>query len=406
MTVHIGTADRSGGSRTIPAWLRLGFRPFFLGAGGLSILAMVMWTAVWTFERPWLAVTVPEAWWHAHVMLFGYTSAVIAGFLLTAVRNWTDLPTLRGIPLFAVWLAWLIARAAWFVPWEAHGLVPVVAAACDIGFGLAVCGALALPLVKSGQRAQLVIVAKVAVFIVANGLCYLAIMRGWQAGFDWAIRLGVYTVMSLILVLGRRVIPMFIARGVGYPVQPRNYPWVDRLALPLFLAFVLADLFLGHPRVTAGLAGLLTLVYGCRLWGWHTPGIWRKPLLWVLYIGYGWVVFGFALTALSSILDISPYLPLHAWTAGGIGVMTIGMMTRVTLGHTGRNVLDPPPGVGALCGLIVTSAVFRVIGPWLWPQIETVWIFLSQITWILAGFLFLWIAAPLLVRPSLESPDD
>ncbi|RMH32308.1 MAG: NnrS family protein [Nitrospirae bacterium] len=406
MTVQLGTADRPRESRAVPAWLRLGFRPFFLSAAGFSVVAMAVWTAVWTFERPWLAVSVPATLWHAHVMLFGYTSAVIAGFLLTAVRNWTDLPTLRGTPLLAVWSVWLFARIAWFLPWEADALLPAMAAVCDLGFGFAICWALALPLVRTGQQAQLVIVAKVAVFVVANGLCYLTVLGFWEAGFDWGIRLGVYTVISLILVLGRRVIPMFIARGAGYPVQPKNYGWVDRLALPLFLAFVLADLFLGHPTVTAWLAGLLAIVYGCRLWGWHTPGIWRKPLLWVLYIGYSWVVAGFVLTCLGWWWPISPYLPLHAWTAGGIGVMTIGMMTRVTLGHTGRNVLDAPSGVGPLCGLIVASAFCRVMGPWLWPEREAVWIVLSQITWILAGLLFLWIAAPLLVRPSLESPDD
>ncbi|MFN3786443.1 MAG: NnrS family protein, partial [Thiothrix sp.] len=153
-------------------------------------------------------------------------------------------------------------------------------------------------------------------------------------------------------------------------------------------------------------AALLALVqvplHLVRLRGWYHPNVWQKPLLWVLYLAYGWLIVGFALKFLSVAAGISAFLAVHAFAYGGIGVITVGMMARVTLGHTGRNVAEPPSWVSVIFGLLLIGTLVRVVAVWLLPQFYAFWILAAQLIWIAAFVLFVWLYAPMLIKPRVD----
>lgn len=380
------------------ALFQLGFRPFFLLAGLFSLVSILVWAGAYVYHWPLPALPVAAMAWHGHEMIFGYALAVVAGFLLTAVRNWTNIPTLRGAPLAALAALWLAARLVMGVFPQHIGL----AMALDLAFGCGLIAAITTPLARAGQWKQFGIVAKVLLLVLANGLFYLGARGDTASGVAWGLYSGLYLILSLIFVMARRVVPFFIERGVGYAVTLTNRVWVDRASLVLMLAFWIAEVFLGSPALAAGLAAALFVVHAVRLFDWHTPGIWKKPLLWILYLGYGAAVLGFPLKVLAAFGLVSPYLPVHAFAAGGIGLMTIGMMARVSLGHTGRSVQAPPAALAGVFALMVAAFVVRVLLAALWPQAYAVWIGLAQLLWVagFAGFLVLY--APMLVRPRVD----
>ena len=341
-------------------WLALGFRPFFLGAGGFAVAAMALWYRVFTLGRALPAAGLRPITWHAHEMLFGYAMAVVAGFLLTAVRNWTGRPTPRGPALLAMFACWLAAR----VLFSAGGDAALIwAGGFDLAFGLFLWAAITQPIVRARQWPNLAISGKVLLLVGANLLFLLGALGLVEPGVLWGIYSGLYLLLALIFTLARRVLPFFIERAVGYPVALRNHRWVDVCSLVFFVVFWIADLIRPDGAVVALTACVLLALHLVRLWGWHTPGIWRKPLLWALYLAYAALTLGFALKAAVYFLDVSPYLAVHAFAVGGIGLMTLGMMTRVALGHTGRDLTHPPGQLPWLFVLVIAATLARVALP-------------------------------------------
>lgn len=381
------------------ALFSLGFRPFFLSAAAFAVVSMAVWAVQWVGRIDVLPGGVPPMYWHAHEMIYGYALAVIAGFLLTAVRNWTGIRTLHGPRLLALLLLWLSARVASLLPGapaEGIGLV------LDGAFILFLSVAVTVPVVRARQWRNMGVISKVYVFLIGNVLFALGWLGRLPDGERMGIAIGVYMVISLIFVLARRVMPMFIERGVGYSVTLRNRVWVDVGCFVLFLLFAVTDVFFDAPGLTAGLAAALLLLHGVRLWGWHTPGIWKKPLLWVLFVGYGWMLVGFALKTAAYLFGVSPFLAVHAFAAGGIGMMTLGMMARVSLGHTGRDVGRPPPALSRIFALLGLGAVVRVLPPLMFPDHPLVWIGMAQVFWVAAFLGFLLLYAPMLVQPRVD----
>lgn len=385
------------------AFTHLGFRPFFLAAGLYAPVGMLLWIAIYSFNWQGLRITYPSITWHAHEMVFGYAAAVTAGFLLTAIKNWTGQQTLNGTPLLLLAGLWLAARVLPFT-----GLSLVWTALLDVVWLMGLLIATALPIIRAKQWKQAAIVSKIGLLLLANILFYLGLLGIWVQAMQLGLYAGFYVIVALILMMGRRVIPFFIERGVGCPFTAQNHSWIDRASLILFLLFMLADLLemaSGH-RSAAWAAALLALVqvplHILRLWGWYHPNIWQKPLLWVLYLAYGWLITGFALKFLSVAAGISPFLAVHAFAYGGIGTLTVGMMARVTLGHTGRNVAEPPPWVSVIFGLLLLGAVVRVVAVGLAPALSAVWILASQGIWVVAFALFVWLYAPMLVKPRVD----
>lgn len=381
------------------AFLQLGFRPFFAGASFYAIVSIVIWMGV--YQQGWQLVPegMSASLWHAHELIFGYAMAVIAGFLLTAVKNWTGEQTIQGGGLLALFMLWVLARAAFlaaiFVPLQ-------VAAVLDSLFLLGVCVSIMLPIIKVRQWKQVGIVSKIVLMLLCNGAFYLAFLASAPVVMGQAVYFGLYMVLALIFVMARRVIPFFIQNGVDYPVKLKNPLWLDISSLILFVAFAIVDVLKIDELSGAILAVLLALLHSLRLFYWHTPGIWKKPLLWVLYFAYASLVVGFVLSAAAVFTGTSAFLAVHAFTVGGIGLLTLGMMSRVTLGHTGRNVFDPPSGLGILFMLMLAAAIVRVLLPLFDPSHFTFWIAISQALWILAFSLFILRFIPILIRPRVD----
>ena len=381
------------------AILNLAFRPFFAGAATFAVLSVLVWMGIYIFGWQWPQIGLPATTWHAHEMIYGYGMAVIAGFLLTAVKNWTGVQTLYGIPLLLLFLLWFTARLLLLV---GGGGMLAWAALADGMFNLMLVAALAWPVFKVRQFKQFGILSKIILLMLANLLFYAGVLEIYPWGVQAGLYSGVYLIMALIFVMSRRVLPFFIERGVDQPVTLINRAWLDGASLFLFLAFWLADIIEPDSLLVAGLAGALCVLHTTRLAGWYTAGIRGKPLLWVLYLAYVAIAIGFALKVAVYVFGISPFLPLHAFTYGGIGLFTIGMMARVTLGHTGRNILEPPAAVTWMFGLVAIGSVIRVVLPMFDAGHYMLWMGVSQVLWMLTFSLFLLAFLLMLFQPRTD----
>ncbi len=374
---------------------RLGFRPFFLGAGIFAVLLMVMWMAIYLLGWNIVPAGYTAPVWHAHEMIYGYGVAVIAGFLLTAVRNWTNVQTLHGPGLMALFALWVVARLSPFTG------SPAVAFLFDTLFMFSFAAGLLHPVVKAKSWNQLVVVAIVFLLACSNMLFYLGLTGVVSGGTYMGLYAGLYLVVAMILLVGRRVIPFFIERGCDAPVQLTERLWLDISIMACYALFVIVDVFTSFPIFSALLAAVLLILNVVRLADWYTPGIWKKPLLWVLYVAYLSITFGFLLKA-AALFGFSTPLAVHAFTVGGIGMMTLGMMARVSLGHTGRNVFDPPASVWWMFALLLAGTVVRVLFPLLFGDLYQLWVAGSQLLWIAAFALFVFVYAPILIKPRID----
>jgi len=380
------------------ALFNLGFRPFFLGASIFAVVSVLLWMGVFVFQLPLQFKEINMIQWHAHEMVYGYSMAVIAGFLLTAVKNWTGEQTLHGYGLCGLFLLWVIARILFLFGTS----FIFIAAAFDMLFMLCLISAIATPIVKVRQWRQMGILTKLILLTLGNGLFYLGATGHIEQGIHWGIYGGLLLIIALILTLGRRVIPFFIEGGVGYPVQLVNYKWIDRSSLILLLAFFIIFVFIENNQMSAIISLALFFITTIRLFGWHTPGIWKKPLLWSLFISYIFIDAGFLLFAASDLLKIPTMLAFHAFSYGGIGMVTLGMMSRVSLGHTGRNIQSPPKVLTLSFILLVLGGVCRVFLPIIDMNHYVTWILFSQILWSVAYLIFVIAYAHILIKPRID----
>ncbi len=389
-------------SRTPPprfALFQLGFRPFFAGAALFGIIAVGLWMASFVFGRDATPSTLPPVVWHGHEMVFGYAMAVVAGFLLTAVSNWTGQPSLKGPSLALTFTFWLLARLAFYVPGDGLWL----AALADLTFLAALLYGVARPVLRVRQWKQIGILAKLLLMFAASASFYAGALGHLPDGMQWGLYGGLYLIIALVFMMARRVVPFFIERGVDEDFVPRNRRWLDIASLFGVLAWAVFEVFLPTQTTAIGVLALgLFAMHALRLFDWHTPGIWRKPLLWSLFLAYSALVAGFALRVFSVWGSISPFLALHAFAYGGIGMMTLGMMSRVILGHTGRNVFAPPPAIRWFLGLLAAGALSRVLLPLLDGAHYTLWVGVSQVLWMLAFAHFAVIYLPMLIRPRID----
>jgi len=385
-----------------PPILRLGFRPFFLAAGVFSILAMAIWMASYVFSVEFAFSGIPPYLWHAHEMIFGYAMAVVAGFLLTAIKNWTGEEVLRGKTLAFLFLLWLVAR---LLPLTGL-MVPVeIIAVVDVAFLFLLGIACLRPVLKVKQYKQVGIVSKIFLLMLCNVAFYLGLMGIIADGVQWGLYSALYMIIALIFVMMRRVMPMFIKNGIDGDVELTNRVWVDHSSLALLVCLWISDVFTEYDNLTAVFAVLLTLLHTLRLAGWYTSKIWSKSLVWILVVAYASFILGFALKALSITSGVSPFLSVHAFTAGGIGLLTIGMMSRVSLGHTGRNVFEPPGIVFWSFAVLLLGVIVRVIFPLFNMDLYIYWIGISQVLWMIAFAIFVFVYAPMLLSTRVDGRD-
>ena len=381
---------------------RLAFRPFFLGAGVFAVLSVFVWMMVYLRGAAFEFSGMPATTWHAHEMIFGYAMAVIAGFLLTAIKNWTGQQTLRGPGLVVLFSFWLAARA---LPLSGLETPLPVLAMFDLLFMLMLIIAATRPVLKVKQYKQMGVLSKLVLLMISNVCFYLGAGGVVEEGERIGLYSGLYMVIALMLVMARRVVPFFIEKGVDEKVTLTNRLWVDMSSLVALIVLWLLDVFTEMDAAVSLTAGVLAALHALRMAGWYTVQIWRKPLLWVLYIAYGSLVVGFALKSAETWLGLSTFLSVHALAYGGIGVMTIGMMARVILGHTGRNVFDPPPVLFWCFAVLISGAVVRIFFPLLSMDYYHYWVGLSQLLWIAAFLIFLVVYAPMLLKTRVDGRD-
>ncbi len=378
-------------------FLELGFRPFFLGAGFFAMLTMALWSAVYIFQIDLTLDHISQYEWHAHEMLFGYAMAVITGFLLTSVRTWSKTDTASGKRLLALFTCWGLARILYL-----FGTTYIAYAAIfDLTFMLSLVYILSHRIIKAKQWKQVGIIAKVWLIMLCHTLFYLGALGYIEHGVVWGLFAAMYIILALILTMGRRVIPFFIERATNDTVKLFNTKWVDIPNIFLFLAFAINEVFIEHEATSAYLASILFALNAYRLVRWHHPIIWQQGLLWSIYLSFWMMTFGFALFAFNFFLqmEIPKLLMLHAFTVGGIGMITIGMISRVSLAHTGRNVYEPPKTIKYAFVAILFSTISRVIVPLFDILPYETLIGISQIFWVLAFAIFTAAYAPILIKP-------
>jgi uncharacterized protein involved in response to NO len=383
-----------------PVLLALGFRPFFLLALMHAVVAMGAWAWLLHLE-PGLLAGFPggATGWHAREMVFGYAPAMVAGFLLTAVRNWTGRETATGWLLAALAVLWLVGRVAG--PLALGGLV--VSAVADLAFLIGLVIALARPVIAAGQlRHQSGVLAKVALLGASHGLWLTGALGGMPALQQAGLVSGLLLVIALMLVVVQRVLVFFSRRALGSDYAPADHPRVDRALLTLMVVYWLLATLSFRGEATAAVAGALALLHALRWGRWFRPGILAHPLLAVLYAGYAWIIVGLALHSAGIALGWPLSPALHAFGAGAIATMTAGMMVRVTLGHTGRDVLAPPRWPALAFVLIGLAALVRVVAPLATPELWVPAMATAQALWLAAFGLLLAGLAPMLLRPRVD----
>lgn len=356
---------------------------------------MLLWMGVYLWQWPVPITGISTFQWHAHEMIYGFALAIIAGFLLTAVMNWTGVQTLHGRWLMVLFAFWAIPRGLFLF---GTSLLPL-AALFDLLFMLGLIGAVLHPILKAKQWRQMGIMAILTLLLLGNGLFYLSAMGLLVNGAFLGLHGGLFLIVGLILIVGRRVLPFFIEVGVGYKVKVKNSERLDIAIIILYVLFLIAVVGIGNEWLAALLALGLLIANSIRLVGWYTPGIWQKPLLWSLFIAFGFINLGFLLVALTPFLKLTPLVVLHAFSVGGIGLIILSMIARVTVGHTGRNVQKPPKTVPIALFMMIAGTVFRVIVPLLTDSYYLMWVAISQLLWIVAFVLYLISHSAMLMQP-------
>lgn len=380
----------------LSVFLGVGLRPFFLAAGLWAAVALAMWIAMLNGQ-----ISLPSRFdpldWHIHEMLFGFVMATVAGFLLTAIPNWTGRQPVHGWLLGGLAGLWLLGRVVCLVSDWMPGWVSVAA---DLSFPVALAGVVAREIVAARNWRNLMIVAPVTLFGVANLLMHLqAAGVDVPPGVGW--RLGLIAALILISVIGGRIVPAFtrnwlMARGKRGNDLPAAPGWVDRAALGALHAGLLVWALLPdlHPLgwLLIGAAALNAL----RLARWRGIATGAEPLLAVLHVGYAWLVLGVALLGIALLVPSFPRsAAIHALTAGAIATTILAVMTRATLGHTGRR-LTAGAATVAIYGLILVASLLRVAAAWAGGDAMPLLI-AASIAWTAAFGLFAVVYGPMLV---------
>ncbi len=386
--------------------LNLGFRIFFSAAGVFAVLTMLLWMFVSTGKIAVDVTSLNPLYWHGHEMLYGYTIAVIAGFLLTAVKTWTGVMMPYGYRLLGIFMCWVVARLSWMLSVTGLGSPNfwfALAAAGDLVFMLAMVWVITKAVLTVKQYRQIGIISKLILLTIGQGLCYWGIYSGDMGYVHIGIYLGLYLIIALVLTIGRRVVPFFIERGLSFDssedVQVKNSTFLDVLSLATFLVFMIADIFYPNKFLLSISALSVAVVNTARLLGWYHHGIWKKPLLWSLYLAFVGMCSSFILFAVQPWFNFSHSIAVHALALSGVGMMTLSMMNRVSLGHTGRSIHKPSKAVSLMFMLMILVFVFRVIMPLIMMEYYIVWLMLAQKSWILCFALFCIIYIPLLSKP-------
>ena len=382
-----------GFKKTGPAIFSYGFRPFFLGGAIWAVLAMLLWIFSLT-----IGLSVGGAYgalnWHAHEMVFGFSSAVIAGFLLTAVPNWTGRLPVSGMPLAFLFGAWFAGRLVFLNPDITNIYVAVTIESLFLPLLLFIC---AREIVAGRQWKNLKVLIAVAVVTLANlTFHYLALSGGDVA---MANRIGVSAYVLLIMLIGGRIIPSFTRNWLnkaGLTQFPTSFNRYDGLCIIVGAVTCVAWVAMPESTVTAILAIITAVLHTIRLYRWRGWSVAREKLLLVLHIAYAFVPLGYIAIACSALGHLNPFSALHIMTVGVIGCMMLAVMTRATRGHTGRPLTATlTTQIAYLC--IILAALTRPFAEMM-PNFFHTFLAGSALLWMLAFGLYVLEYGPMLSR--------
>lgn len=391
--------DRQQQEKITPL-LRLGFRPFFLAGALFSIACLIPW-GIYLQNGSGFAPYGGMLWWHMHEMIFGFSSAIIAGFLLTAVQTWTGIPGLKGMPLAALFLLWLAGRVVLVAP---GNIPPMLTAIIDCSFPVVTAALMARYVIQAKMWRNLIFTPVLLLMSLASLRMHFGLINGGQINVDYRFVIegaysGVYLITLLMVVLGGRVIPFFTAKGTGTKqAAPRK--WVEVCAIiPLLLMTLL--LLAGFSAQLSWLMALLAAVAFAanltRFLSWNSRLTVKNSLLWSLHGAYVFILMGLLLTTLHYAgLPVASTTMIHALTVGGIGGLILAMIARVSLGHTGRT-LKAPKAITLAFALIMASAIIRITANLIPSGTPHAWL-TSVVLWVCAYGIFLIVYLPILSR--------
>ena len=379
-----------------PAILQQSFRPFFMAAGFWAMFAVPFWLMSYVG-----VLVLPAGFdgllWHQHEMLFGFAGAAIAGFILTAIPNWTGRLPVSGWRLGLLTLFWLAGRLGFLAT---TSIGPIASAVLDLSFLTTLAVMIARELISGKNWRNLPVLVLISFFALGNWLVHYELI-GIAETAELGIRLSTFVLAILVAMIGGRVVPSFTRNWLvrnGSEVLPEPMGRFDKIALAALIIFVAAQVSAPDHQFTSILALLAGGLHGFRLLRWKGWAIFSEPLIWVLHLGYAWLAIALILLGLAGLTDAVPATAaIHALTVGAFGTMILAMMTRASLGHTGRKLIATP-GTTAIFILITISAILRVGAPFLNDQsLSAIWI--SGIAWTAAYGLFTVLYFPVLTQP-------
>jgi uncharacterized protein involved in response to NO len=370
----------------------LGFRPFYLLASLFSALSVLLWAAQFFGYLPF--AYVPGPLWHGHEMLFGYTLAVVAGFLLTAVKAWTNESTPSGLPLMALAALWLAGRVLVLTPFALAAML------ANTAFPLAIAWAIGVPLWRSRNVRNYFFVGLLGVMSGLVLMTHLALQGQLACPPRLGLQLGLDVVLFIMLVIGGRVIPMFTNKGVPGAAAARHAV-VEKIALGSVIVLFFSDLLSLSPVVIGVLALASGAAQAARLCLWKPWRTLATPLVWILHMAFVWIVIHLLMRGATELGWVAGSYATHALTLGAIGSLTLGMMTRTARGHTARALLAD--GVETtMFWLAQGAAAARVFGGMVSPGLYMPSIQLSALLWAAAFGLYVVRYWPVLTRPRLD----
>jgi uncharacterized protein involved in response to NO len=368
-----------------------GFRPFFLLGSIYAGLAILVWLPVFYGELTLTSALAPRDW-HVHEMLYGYLPAVITGFLFTAIPNWTGRLPLQGTPLLALVIVWMAGRLGVTFSAETGWLVAML---IDASFLLLVAAAAAREILAGRNWRNLNVVVLVLLLLAGNVAFHLE--AHFHGAADTGIRIGIAVVVLLISLIGGRIIPSFTRNWLvrENPGRlPAPFGRFDIIVVAIGALALVGWIVSSANRFTGAVLAVAGLLHLVRLARWAGDRTWRERLLLILHVGYAFVPLGFLLNAAAAFGLVAAGAGIHAWMAGAAGIMTLAVMTRATLGHTGQQ-LTASATTQAIYAAIIVAALSRICAV-IDPTHSELLLHLAAFTWAAAFFGFALSFGPLL----------
>ncbi|MCV6574254.1 MAG: NnrS family protein [Cohaesibacter sp.] len=393
----------------LPIIMTEGFRFFFLFSGLFALVSILAWLMIlymqselFSFLLPQLAMSASA--WHAHEMIYGYAVGVVAGFFLTAVPNWTKTPPAKAAYIGTIGMLWLSGR---LVMWWSDLLPMQIVACVDLVFLPPLLLRLILQMRHAMQMHNLIFISLLGVLWISNLLCHLEWLGWTQDTAQTGLRAGLFTIGMMIFVIGGRVVPAFTRNAlrrmdVSEEKLPQTHPMANKLAL---ISTGLLTLALFFPLPDWAIGGLSLCAASANLWrfsGWKGLSVLSQPILWSLHLGYAMLILSYAIYGIALLTHFAfENAAIHLLAIGAIGCMTLAVMSRASLGHTGR-ALTVRPIVTIAYLLLPMAALVRALLPDLHPDLYDLWIYLSAALWLMAFAVFAKVYFPILTHPRIQ----